>query len=110
MRLSRYGSTKTINSNLSLENDYNQYTTRFYLDDHCSLGNEHNIDSDLDIPDAILEEDERNLTIQKSIQTEKRPAVMQIFEMQSTSVHPEKNTDKLEESDTEKNKDNLKED
>lgn len=73
-RLSRYGSTKTINSVYSIENA-NVEPTKFYLGEHHEL---HDCDSDLDIPDIIIEEDERYLTVQKTI-FEKRLAANQIF-------------------------------
>lgn len=106
--LSRHGSNRSINSNFTFESDYAQVTTKFYLGDHHSSDNEYYQDQDIDIPDAILEEDERNLTIQKSLKNERRITAMQVFE---TFAHaPLTESDQNEKKNSDDNKENLKED
>lgn len=82
--LSRVGSSKSINSQYSTTNiDHDK--PKFYLD-HSDYEDWNQDSDDLDIPDAIQEEDERNLTIQKSVHNQKMH-VNQIF-----SSEPNENT------------------
>ena len=94
-RLSRHNSNKSLNTVGSFSLNENGNETRFYLgtnDDEsgseaASLHNDHMFNNaDLHIPDAILEEDERYLTIHKKLTDEKiKPANEIFFDMPKSS-------------------------